>query len=324
MITSPLKLAMYEAMRRTRMFEEWIDTICHNQTPQNPVIIGKGYLSTGQEAISIGTAFAMQSEDWLAPSHRDIGAHLARGLPMHELLLQYMSRVGSPTHGRDGNVHFGLKKYRTLGFISQMGALTVAANGVAFGMKYRSEKSAVACLYGDGASSQGTVHEALNHAAVFKLPVVFIVNNNRWAISTPVARQMAIENIADRAVGYGMPGEVVDGNDAVAVHEHVALALARARSGAGPSLIECKSMRMAGHGTHDMAKYVPEAEYAHWRKVDPLLRLEKLLRDEGILDDAGLNTMTERLQHELHEQIALAMQAPPIEVQDEEKDVFAV
>lgn len=322
MADARLKFKMYEDLVRTRIFEEWIYTICHNQTPQNPIIIGKGYLSTGQEAISVGTARAMQENDWLAPSHRDIGAHLIRGVTLNELLLQYMSRVGSPTKGRDGNVHFGLKKNRTLGFISQMGALTVAANGVAFGMKYRGEKAAVACLYGDGASSQGTVHEALNHAAVFKLPVVFVVNNNRWAISTPVREQMAIEHIASRAIGYGMPSEIIDGNDVFAVHACVNKALARAREGFGPSLIECKSMRMAGHGTHDMAKYVPESEYDEWKKRDPVKNAEVILTSEGLLDPALIEDIHKRLTSELHEAIAIAMQAPQIKAEHEEEDVF--
>lgn len=314
---------MYRYLRLTRIFEEWVYTICHNQTPQKPLIVGKGYLSTGQEAISVGGAFAMAAGDWLAPSHRDIGAHLVRGLSLRELLLQYMSRQGSPTKGRDGNVHFGFPRYKTISFISHMGALSVVANGVAFAMKYKNEKNAVLCFYGDGAAQQGAVHEALNYAAVFKLPVVFVVNNNRWAISTPVREQMAIENIADRAVGYGMPSAICEGGNVFEVYTQVKSALDRARAGVGPSLIECKSMRMAGHGTHDMAKYVPEQEYAAWGKKDPIVWAEKILKEEGLADETHFKKTGDELKKILGDEIATAMKAPPLSPERELDEVFA-
>src|SRR5687767_5254211 len=146
MLTKEQKLELYYHLRLTRTFEDWIFYICHNQNQKNPMIIGKGYLSTGQEAISVGGAYALQKDDWLAPSHRDVGAHFVRGMPLKSMLLQYMGRQGSPTKGRDGNVHFGLKTLNILSFISHMGALAVAANGVASAMKDRKEKNAVLCF----------------------------------------------------------------------------------------------------------------------------------------------------------------------------------
>jgi TPP-dependent pyruvate/acetoin dehydrogenase alpha subunit len=323
MLTPEKKLALYRALRLTRIFEDWIYYICHNQNSQKPLIIGKGYLSTGQEAVSVGAAMAMEPADWYAPSHRDIGGHLIRGVSLQELLLQYMSREGSPTKGRDGNVHFGFVRHKTLGFISQMGALTVAANGVATAMKMCGDKQAVLCCYGDGASSSGVVHEALNYAAVGKLPVVFVVNNNRWAISTPLHEQMAIENIADRGTGYGMPSLIVEGNNVFAVYDAVYDALKRARAGAGPCLIECKSMRMAGHGTHDMAKYVPDDEYAYWKTKDPILWAEKLLLEDGLSNAEDFKAVEVELKAELEKVVEICVQAGPIRPNHELEDVFA-
>jgi TPP-dependent pyruvate/acetoin dehydrogenase alpha subunit len=324
MLTPEDKLSLYRYLRQTRLFEDWIYYICHNQNPQKPVIIGKGYLSTGQEAISVGATYALTAADWFAPSHRDIGGHLVRGMTLRELILQYMSRQGSPSKGRDGNVHFGFPRYNTLGFISHMGALATAANGVAFAMQYRKEPNAVLCCFGDGAAQQGAVHEAFNYAAVFKLPVVFVINNNRWAISTPVSEQMAVENLADRAVGYGIPSAICEGNDVFAVHEQVAKALTRARSGNGPTIIECKSMRMAGHGTHDMAKYVSDEEFAFWKKKDPIAWAERTLVEEGLADAAYFTELGQKLKAEIDQQVDELIDAPAIVPDHELEDVFAV
>lgn len=324
MLTKEQKLEMYYYLRLTRIFEDWIFYICHNQNHKNPLIIGKGYLSTGQEGISVGGSYALKKDDWLAPSHRDVGAHFVRGMTLKNMLLQYMGRQGSPTKGRDGNVHFGLKSLNILSFISHMGALAVAVNGVAWAMKYRKEKNAVVCFYGDGASQQGCVHEALNYAAVFQLPVVFVVNNNRWSISTPLKQQSSIENIADRAAGYGMPSSICEGNNVYETYDHISRALERARAGGGPSLVECKSMRMSGHGTHDMAKYVPEEEFAQWKKKDPIVWAEKILKEQGLANEAYFKEVGDKIKGELDRTVAEVTRAPMIEAGPQElADVFA-
>lgn len=324
MLSNEQKLEMYYYLRLTRAFEDWIFYICHNQNQKKPVVIGKGYLSTGQEAISVGAAYALQKEDWMAPSHRDVGAHFVRGMSLKSMLLQYMGRQGSPTKGRDGNVHFGLKSLNIISFISHMGALAVAANGVAWGMKYRKDPHAVISFFGDGASQQGAVHEAMNYAAVFKLPVVFIINNNQWAISTPYEEQAAVENLADRAVGYGMPSSICQGNNLYEVYDHVNRALERARRGEGPSFIECKSMRMSGHGTHDMAKYVPEEDFAKWKKKDPIKWAETILKEQGLADEAYFEEVGRKIKAELDQNIAEALKHPMVEATDQElKDVYA-
>lgn len=324
MLTKEQKLEMYYYLRLTRTFEDWIFYICHNQNQKNPMIIGKGYLSTGQEGISVGGAYALQKDDWLAPSHRDVGAHFVRGMTVKNMLLQYMGREGSPTKGRDGNVHFGLCKLNILSFISQMGALAVAANGVAWSMKYRKQPNAIISFFGDGASQQGCVHEAMNYASVFQLPVVFVINNNRWSISTSLKQQSSVENIADRAAGYNMPSSICEGNNMFEVYDHVNAALARARDGGGPSLVECKSMRMSGHGTHDMAKYVPPEEFAFWKKKDPIQWAEKILKEQGIADDAYFAKIGDQIKADLDRTIAECTKHEMVKAGPQElEDVFA-
>lgn len=285
-LTKQQYLELYYYLRLTRALEDWIFYICAHQNSQQPLIIGKGYLSTGQEAVSVGAAYALEGKDWMAQSHRDFGGLLVKGLTVAELLKQYFSKADSPTRGRDANVHLGDTGKHILGFISHMGAMMPIANGVAWGARYRGDNAVVMGFFGDGASSQGIVHEAMNYAAVFKLAVIFICNNNRWAISTPLHEQLAIENIADRAQAYGMPGAVCDGNNVVEVYETIKPLVDRARRGEGPALIECRTMRMVGHGTHDRAQYVPQEELDYWAKRDPIKLMEEILENAGYADRA--------------------------------------
>jgi TPP-dependent pyruvate/acetoin dehydrogenase alpha subunit len=285
-ISRDLARGMYDWLLRTRLFEDEIYYICANQTPQNPFICGKGYLSTGQEAISVGSAMALTPEDWFAQSHRDMGVHLHRGLTFLEALYQYRCTSKSPTRGTDGNVHFAKQDTNMIGFTSHMGQNAAVALGLAWAQIYRKTDHVVIATFGEGAAQQGIIHEAMNYAATFALPLIFIINNNRWAISVPVSEQMAIEDLAIRGAAYGMPSTIVDGNDTVAVYRATHAAVARARAGSGPALIECKSMRVMGHGSHDPATYVDEAEKAKWRARDPLVVMKAYLVAHDWLADA--------------------------------------
>ncbi|OGQ07501.1 MAG: hypothetical protein A3G32_01070 [Deltaproteobacteria bacterium RIFCSPLOWO2_12_FULL_40_28] len=322
-LTKKQHLELYRYLRLTRALEDWIFYICANQNPQKPLIIGKGYLSTGQEATSIGAAYALEKEDWIAQSHRDFGALLIRGLTPRELLLQYFSKETGPTKGRDANVHLGHTGKHVLGFISHMGAMVPVANGVAFAMKYKKKKACILAFFGDGASSQGIVHEAMNYAAVFKLPVVFICNNNRWAISTPLEEQMAIKNVADRGASYGMPGVICDGNKVEEVYQTVLKAVRLAKKGGGPTLVECKTMRMSGHGTHDRAKYVSDQEIASWKKKDPIMHHEKLLKKLGYADEAYFKKIIAEVKSEVEEATQWAKNQADPSIQNQLEDVFA-
>lgn len=316
-------LQLYYYLRLTRALEDWIAYICQSQNPQKPLIIGKGYLSTGQEAVSVGAAYGLEKQDWVAQTHRDFGCLLVRGLTVDDLLMQYFSKGESLTKGRDANVHLGDTSKHILGFVSHMGALTPVANGVAWAAKYKKDPAAVLAFFGDGASSQGVVHEAMNYAAVFKLGVVFICNNNRWAISTPLSEQFAIENIADRASAYGMPGAVCDGNNVMEVYETIKPAIDRARKGEGPSLIECKTMRMAGHGTHDMAKYVPDEEYEYWKKRDAIQNCEKFLKDKKFGDDAYFKKIAAQVKKEVEEATERVRDKPEPTIDGQLEDVYS-
>jgi len=316
-------LKLYGYLRQTRALEDFIYYICANQNPKQPLIIGKGYLSTGQEAVSIGSVYTLQKNDWLAQSHRDFGALLLRGFSVDDLLAQYLSKAASPTKGRDANVHLGDTSKHVLGFISHMGAMLPVANGIASAAKYRNENTVCLAFFGDGASSQGIVHEAMNYAAVFKLAVVFICNNNRWAISTPLHEQMIIENVADRAAGYGMPGRVCDGNNVIEVFEAVNEAVLRARSGNGPSLVECKTMRMAGHGTHDRTKFNSEAEMLEWAAKDPIKKMEEILISKKWADENYFKKVTSDCKTRVEESLERVKSWPGPTPENEERDVYA-
>lgn len=294
-------IEMYRSLQRTRVLEEQIYYLYHSQNPEKPLIIGKGYLSTGQEAISVGCTYALEEKDWVAPSHRDMALHLIRGISPKEIFAQYFNRASGMTRGRDSNIHFSYEKKNIIGFVSHMGANLPVANGLAWAARYKNEKSIVMTLFGDGASSQGCVHEAMNYAAVFKLPIVFVLNNNGWAISTPLREQTILQNLAERAKAYGFEGFVCDGNDAIAVYETVKPAVDKAREGGGPTLIECKSFRAAGHGTHDPSNYIPQKEKDEWKKRDPLLVMRKHLEERKLWDEGKEKILIEELKKEMNE-----------------------
>lgn len=310
-ISRELAHGFYEYLLRTRLFEEEINYICANQTAPNPFIVGKGYLSTGQEAISVGCSFALTTDDWFAQTHRDMGAHFHRGCTFYDVLCQYRCSEHSPTKGRDGNIHFAKRGTKMVGFTSHMGQNAAVAVGLAWAQQYQKTRHVALATFGEGAAQQGIVHEAMNYAATFKSPLIFVINNNRWAISVPVEEQMAIEDLAIRGPAYGMPSTCVDGNDVIAVYRAAHAAVERARRGLGPALIECKSMRMRGHGTHDPATYVSEAEKAQWRARDPIVKMQKFLREQGWLTDAEDAAWRARIKQEIDTAVEHAGDDPP-------------
>lgn len=316
-------IEMYHYLLLTRFLEDKIYYICSNQTPQNPFITGKGYLSTGQEAISVGCTFALRPTDWFAQSHRDLAGHLHRGVPPVEILLQYRCTSKSPTQGKEGNMHFVDNRTRMVGFTSHMGQNAGVAVGLAWAAQYKGEDTVVMTSFGEGASQQGIVHECMNYAAVFKLPLIFIINNNRWAISVPVKEQMVIEDLAVRGAAYGIPGQVVDGNDVIAVYQACVAAVERARKGEGPALIECKTMRMTGHGTHDPATYVPKEEKETWAKKDPVERMKCYLLNRKIIDAAEDAKMRAAVTAEIEAAVEEAAEDVPPDPEVAVKGVYS-
>src|SRR5580692_6863618 len=237
---------------------------------------GSFYDGYGQEAVSAGAAFAMGPKDGLCILHRDLAAHIVRGVAPSRILSQYMGRAAGITQGRDGNVHFGDRKLGCVGMVSMLPDMMLVATGMAMAFKLRGERRCAMTWFGDGSTSRGDFHEAMNWAGVQKLPVIFVLENNQYAYSTPV----------ERAAAYGFVGVTVDGNDVEEMFEAARAARERALAGEGPTLIEAVTMRMHGHAAHDDMKYVPKAQVEQWRARDPIERQENRLRAIGVDVDA--------------------------------------
>jgi TPP-dependent pyruvate/acetoin dehydrogenase alpha subunit len=299
-------LELYYYMRLNRELEEQMVRLFR----QNK-IVGGLYSSFGQEAISVGTAYALGPGDWIAPMIRNIGALLVRGFKPRDILTQHMARYTSPTLGKDGTSHFGdLKTRHVVSPISMLGDLIPVMTGIAMAGRYLGQKIVTMTWIGDGGTSTGVFHEGLNLAAVQKAPLVLIVENNQWAYSTPVERQAPLRDLADRAKAYGMESAIVDGNDAVAVERTAREAVAYSRAGRGPVLIEAKTMRMRGHAQHDAAEYVPKEMLEAWKKRDPLDRYEKFLNENKLWDPKTKKEIDARIAREIQADVEFAENSP--------------
>lgn len=270
---------------------------------------GSFYDGYGQEAVSAGAAFAMASTDRLCVLHRDLAAHLIRGVSPARILGQYMGRSGGITRGRDGNVHFGDHALGCVGMVSMLPDMMLVATGIAMTFKLRGQARCALTWCGDGATSRGDFHEALNWAGLHRLPVVFVLENNQWAYSTPIQLQYAVDPV-ERAAAYGFPGVAVDGNDAEAVFEATLAARERAIGGEGPTLIEAMTMRMHGHAAHDDMSYVPAEQLERWRGRDPVDRQERRLAELGVDTGALRSAVGAIVDAAAEEALAMAMPDP--------------
>jgi pyruvate dehydrogenase E1 component alpha subunit len=278
-VDSQIHRRMFYYMVLTRELEDRIERKLYRQGK----IVGGVYVGRGQEAIGVGSCILTRPHDVICPSHRDMGAFLIRGMSPRRILAQYMGRRDGYTHGKDGNMHMGDLSRNVVSFVSMLADNVPVAAGIALAFKMRREDRVALCYFGDGATSRGDWHEGLNLAAVQKLPVVYLCNNNQYAYSTPLELQMAVENVADRAVAYNIPGEVVDGNDVLAIYDATQRAIERARAGLGPTLLECKTFRMTGHSAHDDAGYVPKEMFAEWERRDPIYRYQQTLIEGDVM-----------------------------------------
>jgi TPP-dependent pyruvate/acetoin dehydrogenase alpha subunit len=270
---------------------------------------GSFYDGYGQEAVSAGAAFAMAPQDRLCILHRDLAAHLIRGVSPARILSQYMGRAAGITRGRDGNVHFGDRRLGCVGMVSMLPDMMLVATGMAMAFKLRGEARCALTWFGDGSTSRGDFHEAMNWAGVQKLPVVFVLENNQYAYSTPLDKQFAVDPV-QRAAAYGFAGVTVDGNDAEAVFDASHEARARAIAGGGPTLIEAVTMRMHGHAAHDDMKYVPKEQVEEWRQRDPVERQETRLRSLGVDVDRVRAEVTSEIEAATAEALAGPMPSP--------------
>jgi pyruvate dehydrogenase E1 component alpha subunit len=287
-------------------------------------IVGGVYLSKGTEAIATGAGFCLDRKiDWLFPMHRDLGAHLGFGQRPMKLYAQYMGRADAPTRGRDGNTHMSDKNLRIVGMISHLGSMIPVAVGAAIGERMKGNKAVTLTFIGDGGASIGDFHEGLNFAAVAHAPFVLIVENNQYAYSTPIVAQYGAAKIIDRAPGYGIPGEVVDGNNVFAVYETVKKAVNNARNGGGPAFIEAITMRMRGHSEHDDHFYVPEELLAKWAERDPILRAGRFLDRAGYLKESKRLELEADTIKYIESEIELAIASPMPATDDLLDGVFA-
>src|SRR4051812_18988468 len=237
---------------------------------------GSFYDGRGQEAISVGASFVLGPTDRLCILHRDLGAHFVRGVTPDRYLANYMGRADGVTGGKEGNLHFGDRRLGCVGMVSMLPDMALVANGLALSMKMRREPRVALTFFGEGSTANGQWHEAMNFAGIHRLPVVFVLENNGFAYSTPNELEFAVDPV-ERARTYGFDGVTVDGNDVEAVLGAVAPAAERARSGGGPTLIECRTMRMHGHGAHDDMSYVPPETLEDWAQRDPIDRYRERL-----------------------------------------------
>lgn len=290
-------LELYYFMKLNRELEEKLSFLYRQGK-----VLGGLYRSKGQEAISVGSAYALEPEDMIAPLIRNMGAILVKGFKVREIFAQYMGKASSPTKGRDSTMHLGDLRRNVVAPISNLGPMIPIMAGVALAFKLRNEKRVALTFIGDGGSSTGYFHEGLNIAAVLNVSFILIVENNQFAYSTPLSKQTRVKNLSDRAAGYGIEGVTIDGNDVIKVYETVKWARAEALV-RGPILIECKTMRMGGHAEHDDAKYVPKELIMEWQKKDPIKNYRDFLIEKMIFLEEELNAVDEKINKQIADEL---------------------
>jgi pyruvate dehydrogenase E1 component alpha subunit len=283
---------------------------------------GSFYDGRGQEAICVGAAFTLGPSDRTCILHRDLGAHFVRGVTPDRYFANYMGRAGGVTGGRDGNMHFGDRKLGSVGMVSMLPDMAQVATGMALAFKMRREPRVAMTFFGEGSTANGQWHEAMNFAGIHSLPVVFVLENNQFAYSTPTELEYAVDPVR-RARGYGFPGVSVDGNDVEAVFEVARVAVERARSGDGATLIECQTMRMHGHGAHDDMSYVPDELLEEWSHRDPIDLYASRLADEHGFEPGEIEEIRRSVASYVDECAERALASPMPDPAIATEDVFA-
>jgi pyruvate dehydrogenase E1 component alpha subunit len=302
---SVLKVQMYRDMVLGRLFELRAEQLAHRG-----LVAGSIHLGIGEEATQVGACRALAPQDYLVPSHRTHVADIVKGTDPGRLMAEIIGRATGHCGGRAGSSHFADASTHNLGVQGIIGAVFPVATGAALAQKRLNTGCIVLAFFGDGASNQGTFHEALNLTALWKLPIVWVCANNQYGMGTRFDNTSALPNVGDRACAYGMPGHVVDGNDVLAVYEVACEARARALAGFGPTLIECKTYRHRGHSTFDRNTYRSQEEIDAWMKRDPLLLFEQALRAEGLLTDESVAAIAAEMGRSMDVAEVFAVQSP--------------
>ncbi|MEM1066263.1 MAG: pyruvate dehydrogenase (acetyl-transferring) E1 component subunit alpha [Pseudomonadota bacterium] len=312
--------ALIEALRKMyliRSFEEGAE-----DSYTRGLIHGTMHLSIGQEASAVGSCMALSDDDKITSTHRGHGHCVAKGADLGKMFAEFFGKETGYCRGRGGSMHIADVDKGNLGANGIVGGGLPIAVGAALSAKRLGTGAVTVCFFGDGANNEGAFHEALNMAAVWKLPVVFICENNKYGMSTSTERSTAVKNVAERAAAYAMPGETVDGNDFSAVTEAVDSAVARARAGEGPSLIENVTYRWRGHSKSDRNRYRTKEEIAEWQAKDPIARMGQMLIDHGILTEADLPSIEEEVAETVAKAIAFAKNSPDPKIEEATRDVY--
>ena len=304
-LTSRELLGLYRTMLRIRLFEEALESLIHRM-----VLPGFFHLSIGQEAVAAGVCLALRREDYVVSTHRCHGHCIAKGAPLRSVMAELLGRRDGCCRGKGGSMHLSCMEVGFVGGNGIVGANVPIATGIAYAIKYLGLGRVVVSFFGDGAVNTGAFHEGMNMASLWRLPAVFVCENNEYAISTHVSRSTSVREIAVRARAYDMPGVVVDGMNAVDVYRAAREAVERARGGGGPTLIEARGCRMVGSYVGDVQEYRPREEVEECRKRDPIPRMEELLVSEGVIDKEGLKRIREEVEGEVRDAVDYALKSP--------------
>jgi TPP-dependent pyruvate/acetoin dehydrogenase alpha subunit len=311
-------LEMFYWLKLSRAFDERLSILVRQGKVRSGV-----YTGIGQEAIIVGTCFGLRREDFICPLHRDLGSFLMKGVEPRAMMSQMFGKATGLSKGRDSALHSGVNELGIFGNTSMLGANLPVAAGLALTFKMEKTDNVVVAYFGEGASNVGDFHEALNFAGVQHLPIVFVCENNLYAYSVPVEKSMAIDDVADRAESYGFEGVSINGNDVLAVYQSTQGALARARGGGGPTLIECKTYRWHGHSEHDKAFYRTDEELAMWKSRDPIPTFTTFLQARNVLPDETLKGIDDRVKSTIDDAVEFAMNAPDPNPEDAVTDLYA-
>jgi Pyruvate/2-oxoglutarate dehydrogenase complex, dehydrogenase (E1) component, eukaryotic type, beta subunit len=310
---------LYEGLLRPRLIEEKMLILLRQSK------ISKWFSGIGQEAISVGLTLALDSDEYILPMHRNLGVFTNRKVPFDRLFAQWQGTMMGYTKGRDRSFHFGTNEHHIVGMISHLGPQNGVADGIALATKLKGEKKVTAVFNGDGGTSQGDFHEAVNVAAVWDLPVIFVIENNGYGLSTPSNEQFRCKNFVDKAIGYGIEGIQVDGNNVVEVYDTVKTLSESLRKKPRPVILECMTFRMRGHEEASGTKYVPKELMDAWEKKDPLNNYESYLIKEKVIDQKYADTLRKKIKKEIEEGLATAFEEthPPADTQTELADAYA-
>ena len=306
-------------MMMTREVDDRIERKLYRQGK----IVGGVYTGRGQEAISVAFTVALAEKDFIIPSHRDMGVYVTRGMSLYRIFAQYLGRKDGPARGKDGNMHMGDLRLGLVSFVSMLADSIPIATGAAMTFKMRKEPRIAITFGGEGATSRGDWHEGINLASVQKAPVVFVINNNGYAYSTPIREQYACEALAVRGVAYGIPGYRIDGNDPDAVYRTAREVVELARSGGGPSIVECITFRMTGHSAHDdPSHYVPKESFEEWGEKDPITNYQGLLLRDGVIDASWVEQTDKEIRELVDQAVDEAEKCPFPEPEECLTDVY--